>query len=34
MEFEAKTFDFVIDKGTLDCILCGENSTANSYKAV
>ncbi|EGR33567.1 protein kinase domain protein [Ichthyophthirius multifiliis] len=34
LQFSAKQFDFVIDKGTLDCILCGECSTANSYKAL
>jgi len=27
---EGKTFDVVIDKGTLDAILCGDNSTANA----
>jgi len=30
--FEADKFDVVIDKGTLDCILAGEMSTANAYK--
>jgi len=28
------TFDAVIDKGTLDSLLCGENSTANSARYV
>eukprot|EP00831_Metopus_contortus_P050327 TRINITY_DN4233_c0_g1_i4.p1 TRINITY_DN4233_c0_g1~~TRINITY_DN4233_c0_g1_i4.p1 ORF type:complete len:202 (-),score=33.87 TRINITY_DN4233_c0_g1_i4:121-726(-) len=30
LEFNAGTFDVVIDKGTLDCILCGEGSKASS----
>lgn len=34
MEFEDSTFDAVIDKGTLDAILCGENSTANAQKTI
>ena len=29
MEFENGLFDCVLDKGTLDCILCGESSTIN-----
>ncbi|EGR34600.1 protein kinase domain protein [Ichthyophthirius multifiliis] len=34
MEFQQNSFDFVIDKGTLDCILCGESSTINSSKVL
>ncbi|EAS02154.2 kinase domain protein (macronuclear) [Tetrahymena thermophila SB210] len=34
MEFEAKSFDCVMDKGTLDSILCGESSTSNANKAI
>ena len=30
--YEPGTFDVAMDKGTLDSILCGENSTANSQK--
>jgi len=30
MDFEAGSFDSVIDKGTLDSILCGESSTTNA----
>ncbi|CDJ56055.1 hypothetical protein, conserved [Eimeria maxima] len=29
-----QAFDFVIDKGTLDCILCGEKSFENAHKAL
>ncbi|CDJ47393.1 Methylase, related [Eimeria brunetti] len=29
-----QSFDFVIDKGTLDCILCGEKSFENVHKAL
>ena len=32
MEFENGVYDCVLDKGTLDCILCGESSTTNSHK--
>ena len=31
-DFGDATFDGAIDKGTLDAILCGENSTANAQK--
>ena len=34
MEFEDKTFDAAVDKGTLDAILCGENSTAHAQKLI
>ncbi|CAG9335098.1 unnamed protein product [Blepharisma stoltei] len=34
MEFDDATFDAVIDKGTLDAILCGENSTAHANKMI
>ena len=33
-EFENGTYDVVIDKGTLDSILCGEGSTECASKAV
>ncbi|KAL8275215.1 hypothetical protein Esti_000887 [Eimeria stiedai] len=33
-ELSGQTFDFIIDKGTLDCILCGENSFENMHKAL
>ena len=32
--FEDATFDVVIDKGTLDSILCGDSSGPNSIKAL
>jgi ubiquinone/menaquinone biosynthesis C-methylase UbiE len=32
MEFDDGSFDAAIDKGTLDAVLCGENSTANAQK--
>ena len=32
MEYKDATFDSVLDKGTLDSILCGEGSTANVAK--
>ena len=31
-DFGDATFDAAVDKGTLDAILCGENSTANAQK--
>ena len=34
MEFENGSFDLILDKGTLDCILCGDNSTLNGEKAL
>eukprot|EP01114_Cavostelium_apophysatum_P012156 TRINITY_DN2697_c0_g1_i1.p1 TRINITY_DN2697_c0_g1~~TRINITY_DN2697_c0_g1_i1.p1 ORF type:complete len:204 (+),score=21.80 TRINITY_DN2697_c0_g1_i1:71-682(+) len=34
MEFSDSAFDAVVDKGTLDAILCGENSTANADSMV
>lgn len=34
MEFENSTFDAAIDKGTLDSILCSENSTAHSQRYI
>jgi len=34
MDFEDGTFDCVIDKGTLDAILCGESSVANAQKVL
>jgi len=33
-DFENGEFDAVIDKGTLDCILCGDNATTSSAKAL
>lgn len=30
LDFETGQFDCVIDKGTLDSILCGESSTSNA----
>ena len=29
-QFEDKTFDVVIDKGTLDSVLCGDGSAPNA----
>jgi len=34
MDFKDGTFDCVIDKGTLDSILCGESSVANAKKTL
>jgi len=34
LEFDEATFDAVIDKGTLDSLLCGENSTAHANKMI
>ena len=34
LEFEEQTFDAIIDKGTLDSVLCGENSTAFTQKVI
>merc|ERR1712167_115817 len=31
-EFANGTFDYAIDKGTIDSLLCGSNSTQNVYK--
>ena len=33
-DFGDATFDAAIDKGTLDAILCGDNSTANAHKMI
>jgi ubiquinone/menaquinone biosynthesis C-methylase UbiE len=32
LEFTDSSYDAVLDKGTLDAILCGENSTPNSFQ--
>jgi len=32
LEFEDEIFDFVVDKGTMDSVLCGEGSTSNVQK--
>lgn len=32
LDFPDETFDVVLDKGTLDSVLCGEGSTANVAK--
>lgn len=34
LDFEPGQFDCIIDKGTLDSILCGESSTSNAQKAL
>ena len=31
-EFESGSFNTILDKGTLDCILCGDNSVPNAAK--
>lgn len=33
-EFDDGSFDAAIDKGTLDSVLCGDNSTANASKMI
>lgn len=32
LDFQTNTFDLIIDKGTLDSILCGENGVENSNR--
>lgn len=32
--FESGGFDLVLDKGTLDSILCGDSSTSNAQKTL
>ena len=32
LSYPDASFDAVLDKGTLDCLLCGESSTANTAK--
>ena len=32
LDFPDSTFDAVVDKGTMDSVLCGEGSTANVAK--
>lgn len=34
LHFEADSFDSVIDKGTLDCLLCGERSSIMMNRAL
>ncbi len=34
MDFPHGSFDIVIDKGTLDSVVCGENTAANAMKAL
>lgn len=34
MSFENESFDVVFDKGTLDAILCGNNSFDNARKMI
>jgi ubiquinone/menaquinone biosynthesis C-methylase UbiE len=34
LSFQNSTFDIVIDKGTLDSILCGDDSSENAHKAL
>jgi ubiquinone/menaquinone biosynthesis C-methylase UbiE len=34
LQFEDSSFELAVDKGTLDSILCGENSTAHSLKYI
>jgi len=33
-EFQTGSFNIVIDKGTLDSVLCGDNSAANASKMI
>lgn len=33
-ELSGRSFDLILDKGTLDCILCGEKSFENVHKAL
>jgi ubiquinone/menaquinone biosynthesis C-methylase UbiE len=32
LQFQDASYDAVVDKGTLDSVLCGDNSTANAAK--
>jgi ubiquinone/menaquinone biosynthesis C-methylase UbiE len=32
--FENETFNFVIDKATLDCVLCGEGGVDDAIKVI
>ncbi|KAL4441978.1 hypothetical protein ABPG74_003729 [Tetrahymena malaccensis] len=34
MDFPAGSYDIVVDKGTLDSVLCGENTATNAQKAL
>jgi len=34
MDFPENSFDAVVDKGTLDSVLCGEGSTTNANKMI
>lgn len=34
LEFEDNSFDLIVDKGTLDAILCGDDSAINSALAL
>lgn len=34
MPYQDESFDIVIDKGTLDAIVCGENAPDNAHKAL
>ncbi len=34
MTFKPNEFDFILDKGTLDCLACGENATQQIEKYI
>lgn len=34
MEFEDDSFDCIFDKGTLDCMFCGDNAEEDSNRMI